>query len=375
MPTMPTPRDRILMALAFQEADIVPYHLMIDAAVRPRLASYYGDAGFEQQITNHLPFFNLEPKTYWTSPDSYVDSFGCTWRSGNSPHLEQAPLQAPSLNGYRFPDLLEADTFQDVEEFFARYDRHFTLCGMAHGFFDRGWSLRGMENFLADFVTNPLFVEELFEALANIYIDLIDHIAAYPFDGIRFGDDWGFQRGVLIGGKRWRKFVKPGLRKIFGRAREKGLAVMVHSDGDITELIPDLIEIGVQILNPLQPEAMDVLEIKRRYGRDLCLNGGISTQFTLPRGTQQDVRCEVNACLHHLGKGGGYVISPAKAILPDVPLENAAALIDALVHQPGAPAEHEGLKINEPAEVIRRAYTEFHPVQNMVEIPERRRPA
>ena len=361
---MPTPRDRILMSLAFQETDIVPYHLMIEATVRPLLASYYSDAEFEQQIINHLPFFNLEPKIHWTSHNLYVDAFGCTWRAGNSPHLEQAPLQAPCLKAYRFPDLLEPETFKDVGEFFNRYNQHFTLCGIAHGFFDRGWSLRGMENFLVDFITNPLFVEELFEALTNIYLDLIDHIATYPFDGIRFGDDWGFQRGVLIGCRRWRKYVKPGLRKIFGRAREKGLAVMVHSDGDITELIPDLIEIGVQILNPLQPEAMDVLEIKRRYGRELCLNGGISTQFTLPRGTEQDVRREVNACLHYLGKGGGYVISPAKAILPDVPLANAVALIDALANQRIAPGEYEGRNINEEAEVLRRVYAEFHPVQD-----------
>jgi uroporphyrinogen decarboxylase len=125
-------------------------------------------------------------------------------------------------------------------------------------------------------------------------------------------------------------------------------------------LIPDLIEIGVSILNPLQPEAMDVLEIKRRYGKDLCFNGGISTQITLSRRTEQDVRREVAACLRYLGKGGGYVIAPAKAILPDVPLENAAALIDSLVNQSVKPDPRD-----EPlpgrVEELWRVYAEFHP--------------
>jgi uroporphyrinogen decarboxylase len=366
-----TPRDRVLMALAFQETDIVPYHLMIDESVQGRLCDYFHDDQFEKHIINHLPFFNLEPKTYPISETSYVDVFGCVWRAGNFPHLEEVPLKEPTFQNYKFPELVDDDTFQGANQFFESYNRHFTFCGIAHGYFDRGWALRGMENFLVDFVAHPLFVEELFEILTEIYLKMIDHIAGYPFDGIRFGDDWGHQRGVLIGVSRWRRFVKPGLRKIFNRARDKGLAVMVHSDGDVSKLIPDLIEIGVQILNPLQPEAMDILEIKHLYGRDLCFNGGISTQLTLPRGTAQDVRREVAACLKLLGKGGGYVISPAKAILPDVPLENAAALIDALTHQSMASFGANNWTPETQAAVLKRVYAEFHPEMDIVERGER----
>lgn len=371
MEANPTPRDRILMALAFQETDVVPYHLMIDEKVHTRLTGFFHDDKYDRKIINHLPFFNLEPKTRWISETSYVDVFGSKWRSGNFPHLEDAPLQEPSLKNYKFPELVEPDTFNNVGEFFARYNQHFTLCGIAHGFFDRGWALRGMENFLVDFVVHPLFVEGLFERLTEIYLEMIDHIAGYPFDGIRFGDDWGYQHGVLVGVSRWRKYLKPGLRKIFTRARDKGLVVMVHSDGDITELIPDLIEIGVQILNPLQPEAMDILEVKRLFGQDLCLNGGVSTQLTLPRGTARDVRREVAACLHLLGKGGGYVISPAKAILPDVPLENAATIIDALVNQSTSQPEDDSWNLITQAQVLKRVYAEFHPEKEWVEIKAR----
>ena len=356
-----SPRERILQALAFQETDLVPYHVMIDEAVRPRLAEYYDNAAFEDRISNHLPFYNLEPKVNWESASTYVDEFGSRWRAGASPHLEQPPLQEPSLRGYRFPDLAAQETFTGASEFFARYDRHFTLCGIAHGFFDRGWALRGMENFMMDFIAHPAFVEELFKSLTSMYIALIDRISAYPFDAIRFGDDWGYQRGVITGASRWRKFIKPGIKRIFGHAREKGFAVMVHSDGDVTELLPDLIDMGVQILNPIQPEAMDILLIKRLYGRDLCFNGGVSTQLTLPRGTAEDVRREVEACLCILGKGGGYVLSPAKAIMSDVPLENAAALIDTIVTQPEMSGRREAQETDDYSDALRRVYSEFHP--------------
>jgi hypothetical protein len=130
---------------------------------------------------------------------------------------------------------------------------------------------------------------------------------------------------------------------------------MVHSDGDVSDLVPDLIEIGVQILNPVQPEAMNVLEIKRIYGREICLNGGISTQLTLPLGTPQEVEREVISCLRILGERGGYVAGPAKAIMGDVPLANAVALIDTLLCQPVSIAQKGN------TETLRRVYAAYHP--------------
>jgi uroporphyrinogen decarboxylase len=355
-----TPRERVRLALAFEETDLVPYHLMIDERVRPALADYLGDPAFERAIDNHLPFYQLEPTVEWLTADTYADAFGSVWRRGVFPHLERWPLVDPSLRGYTFPNLLEPDYFSGVGDFLARHRRHFTFCGLVYGYFDRGWALRGMENFLTDFVTAPAFVTELFEWLTAAHLELIDHIAGLGFDGIRFGDDWGYQRGILIGARRWRQMVKPGLAQIFGRARDHGLTVMVHSDGDVTELIPDLIEMGVQILNPVQPEAMDQLAIKRRYGRVLCLNGGVSTQQTLPRSTPAEVRREVQACLHLLGQDGGYILSPAKAILPDVPLANAAALIEAMTQQPQLRGRRSSSPPPEMEAALRGVYTRFH---------------
>ena len=355
-----TPRERVRLALAFEETDFVPYHLMIDERTRPALADYLGDPFFERGLENHLPFYQLEPMVAPLTADTYADVFGSVWRRGVFPHLERWPLSEPTLRGYDFPNLLEPGYFSGVGDFLARHHRHFTFCGLVHGYFDRGWALRGMENFLTDFVTAPAFVAELFEWLTAAHLALIDHIAGLGFDGIRFGDDWGYQRGILIGARRWRQMVKPGLARIFGRARDHGLTVMVHSDGDVTDLIPDLIEMGVQILNPVQPEAMDQLFIKRRYGHHLCLNGGVSTQHTLPQASPAEVRREVEACLHLLGRGGGYILSPAKAILPEVPLPNAAALIEAMTQQPALRGRRSVTPPPELEAALTGVYARFH---------------
>jgi uroporphyrinogen decarboxylase len=358
-----TPRERVLKAMAFEETDIVPYDIRIEDAALPSLIDYYGDPEFKRHLVSHLPFHQTyEKKVHWISPDYYIDDFGTGWRIGNNtPHIEHYPLQAPSLRGYHFPDLTAEEYFRGVENFFANHREYLTFCADAHGFFDKGWHLRGMENWLVDFALNPGFVQELLDALVDVHLHLVDCVATYPFDGIRFADDWGSQQGITIGADRWRKFIKPGLGRIFTRAREKGLIVMVHSDGNISQIIPDLIDIGVQILNPLQPEAMDVLEIKRRYGKRLCLNGGISTQYTLPRGTPQDVRREVQACLRYLGRGGGYVISPSKPILPDVPPANAHTLIEAIVNQTIVNRPDDADLLPDRVDALWRVYAAFHP--------------
>ena len=149
---------------------------------------------------------------------------------------------------------------------------------------------------------------------------------------------------------------------IFDKANRQGLVVMVHSDGDIMEIIPDLIEIGVQILNPIQPEAMNIYQIKQLFGSVLCLNGGVSSQYTLPFGTPADVRREVSACLRYLGHKGGYVIGPAKSILPDTPFENVIALFDTILNQSLDTAKHLSATEQLPDFIpdLNKVYSAFH---------------
>lgn len=358
-----TPRTRILNTLKHQESDILPYHIPIDMDCMRNLANVNeATQTLLQHLDNHLPYLLVESEKHWMDKEVYADDFGCVWKElDHIPHLIDPPLKEPELNEYDFPELDYEKYFSGTDDFFKSTGNHYRLCCLALGFFDRCWALRGFENFLSDVVLNQKFVAELLDRLVEMYITLIDQIATYPFDGIRFADDWGYQRGITIGANRWRHLVVPGLRTIFEYAHKKGLTVMVHSDGDLTEIIPDLIQLGVQILNPIQPECMDILWLKKEYGAHICFNGGISSQYTIPWGTPRQIRKEVMACMKYLGKDGGYIIGPTKSLNPDVPLENCLAVITTILNQP----DHSK-NIVIPARLPKRAkplwsvYSRFH---------------
>ena len=149
---------------------------------------------------------------------------------------------------------------------------------------------------------------------------------------MRLGDDIGTQRGMMIGPATWRKFLKPRLESVIDAARSErpDIPVFYHSDGDVREVIDELIEVGVTILNPVQPECMDPVEIRRRYGHRLTLWGTIGTQTVLPHGTAAEIRAVISEYMATLAPGGGYVIGPTHSINRDVPWENIVAFYEAI---------------------------------------------
>lgn len=191
-----TPRTRVLQSLNHQELDIVPYHIPVDMECMKVLENE-GEAvqSLLQNIDNHLPYWLIELEKHWIEPGVYSDDFGCVWKElDHVPHLIDPPLREPDLSDYHFPDLDYGRYFSGMDGFFELTRNHYRLCCLALGFFDRGWALRGFENFLSDVVLNQKFVEELLDRLVAMYLQLIDQIAQHPFDGIRFADDWGYRR-------------------------------------------------------------------------------------------------------------------------------------------------------------------------------------
>ena len=131
----------------------------------------------------------------------------------------------------------------------------------------------------------------------------------------------------------WRRLIKPVLKRMYARIKGHGKFVAIHTCGDVKEILPDLVEIGVDVLNPFQPEVMDVRKIKKEFGKDLCFWGGVSIQHTLPYGTPDQVKAEVEGLIRDIGRGGGYILAPAHAIPGDVPVENILALLEAAHNQ------------------------------------------
>ncbi len=336
-------RDAVLQTLRFEEPEICPYYIWIDRDMVGPLADHFGadqfvgpPEGARSFAGSYTIMREITAKPVSEEGDTYTDDYGVQYRRGSILHVERPALSAPSVKGYRFPDLTTDRHFEGLDEWLREHESRFRIVQLGMMFFERAWGMRGMDHFFMDMHEHPGFVAELMEGLEAVCLQVIDRLVrdyGDRFDAIGFSEDYGSQKGLMISPVHWREFIKPHLRRMFERIRSAGKTVYIHCCGDVFEVIPDLIEVGANILQPIQPEAMDVFEVKRRYGRDLCLVGGISTQQTLPYGTPDQVRDEVRQCLERLGEGGGYVMAPAKPILPGVPIGNAIALIETFVNQ------------------------------------------
>ncbi len=194
--------------------------------------------------------------------------------------------------------------------------------------------VRGLDSLLIDLVMNQQFANFFFDKFTDFYREfyrrIFQHAADYV-DTMALADDFGMQTGLMISPQLFEQYMVPRLLTFVELAHSYGIKMVLHSDGNIRSIIPKLIEIGVDVLDPLQPEAknMDPASIKREFGNDIVLRGGISAQNTLAYGTKQDVADEVKRTLDNLAPGGGYILSPGHPVLQDdVPVENIITMYD-----------------------------------------------
>lgn len=328
-----TARERVFKALKHEETDFVPYNVLFETEdVRERFSEYPGARELLDKIDNHFLLVSPSNLTIREPGVVWVDEFGTTWEQANIRHVKEFPLKEPSLKGYKFPDFTEDRYFEDAAKALESSKDKFRIFALSWLLWERGWALRGYEQLLMDSVERPQFVEELFDRLTEFHLATINKaISLFQLDAIAFGDDYGTQKGLLMQPERWRKLFKPRLRKLYGLAKENGLKVYIHSCGDVSSIVEDFIEMGVDILNPFQPEPMDVYAVKKAHGERITFNGGIGTQHLLPLGTPEEIKAEVRKCKRLLGKGGGYVLESTKQILSDVPNANIKAYIEAVL--------------------------------------------
>jgi uroporphyrinogen decarboxylase len=343
MSTIPDRREAVFASLRFEEQRPCPYYIWIDDAMVAPLAERFGAESFvgppgttRTFAGSYTTMTEVATLPVEDHGDCFVDEYGVKLRRGAELGLERPALAEPSLAGYRFPDLTTPPHFAHLDGWIKLHAERFRIVQLGMLFFERSWFMRGMQNLMMDFHLHPAFAHELLDGLEQVCADVIDRLLrdfGDRIDAIGMSEDYGTQKSMMISPATWREFIKPRLARLVSRIRGGGKQCYIHSCGHILPVIGDLVEIGVTMLQPIQPEAMDIFEVKRRFGKDLCLMGGISTQHTLHQGKPEDVTREVQACLKQMAAGGGYVMAPAKAILPGVPVENAAALIEAFIKQ------------------------------------------
>ena len=245
-------------------------------------------------------------------------------------------IRDSSFAGYELPDYLP-DTigYGSYQEFFAQIkyiQEHYGVYIVAAiwgSHWEKAYFLRGIENFLADLAGSPEWAQSLLDLIIRKNIVMLENILTAPeIDAVLLGSDWGTQRGLIMSPKIFRDMIKPGEKQEYELIKRYGKKVFVHSCGDILDIMDDLIELGVDCLNPVQPECMDLSLLKNKYGSETAYYGGISTQDTLPFGSPEQVRAETRKIIELMSVNGGYITGPSQEIQTDVSFENLCALID-----------------------------------------------
>ena len=276
--------------------------------------------------------------------DSYIDEWGCRFQrppDGHyydvvySPFAEEATLEA--LDNHPWPDPEDPGLIRGVRER-ARYLHKETdyavMAALPGGCVDHSQFMRGFEGWFMDFALNREFITSLMDRILEMNLRIserfLDEVGEYV-DIVWMADDVATKTGSMVSPKDYRELIKPRHKKIFDLVKEKTNAkIWFHSCGNISGLLDDFIEIGIDIINPVQvsAEGMDTKALKERFGDRIVFWGAVDTTFVLPNGSPDDVRVEVRKRIGDLGHGGGYVLAPVHNIQYDVPSENICAMYD-----------------------------------------------
>jgi len=305
---------------------------------------FYIDCGYKR-ITDLVPaqrntdeflkYFDFKLKD-----GVYIDKWGIAYEPGGVEAMHMTRMRHPMANfdsvqqviEYPFPNYTNSsieNQSQEVDN--AIKDGYATIGGMEMTIWETSWYLRGMENLMADMMTDDPIAEAILDKVTELAITRAEAFAKAGVDIIFLGDDIGMQKTILMSEALYCEWLKSRLKKVIDSAKKikPNILIFYHSCGFVTPFIPHLIDVGIDLLNPVQPECMDFRIIHEAYGDKLSFHGTIGTQTTMPFGTPDDVRREVFKNLEIASDKGGLLVAPTHLLEPEVPIENIIAYIKA----------------------------------------------
>jgi uroporphyrinogen decarboxylase len=337
-----TKKQRVIATINGEKTDYLPFHSDMTSAVRKKLARHYNirPEAVEDKINNHIVYCSYrssnnsdKAKKLNLSEGLYFDEFGILWNNENQKNIGDVgilshPVKDLDFKDYIWPNEDSPGRFDGIEEQIKPNADKFITLGLS-GLFDTAWRVTGMEDALAAMAdSDSTVINHMLDNSLAFLIGIVRQIPPGLMDSVRFVEDWGCQRGLMMGIHNWRKHLKPRLKELYGEVHKKGLYVHSHSCGDNSELYGDLIEMGVNISDPLQPEVMDIEKIKQRFGNDITFMGGLPCQSLIVTGNAGEVYNVTKKTCELLKKGGRYILGGAGAFSADTPVENILAIVD-----------------------------------------------
>lgn len=355
-------KERVLAAMRGQVPDRVPVWVTVVGDLAERLAQATGipadplDAYLTNRISNAALLTSLgndvvgigstapPSQAIHTRSDGYLeDEWGFIYRRvphqfGSYLEIVGRPLAGISSAGelarHPLPDPAAPGRFDIARDRAGAYGQTHALLGIVEcTVFEMAWNLVGLEPFLIDMVQGRDYIGPLLDRVADYSIGIGRALIDLGADAILTGDDLGMETGPMISPGTWRKWLKPRLQRVFDayRAARPDILIVYHTCGSVLPFLDELVEIGVQVLNPIQVTArgMDAAWLKRTYGDRIAFCGGVDQREVLPHGTPADVELEVRRRIAELGQDGGYILAPTHDVQADTPVENVLAVFEA----------------------------------------------
>jgi uroporphyrinogen decarboxylase len=358
-------RERVQMALNHEQPDRCPLQVGFTpefaARLRPtlRLADQqehnpHGGGNvyeLERALDQDMLLTSVGwANSYYQRERAYVDEWGVEWSiaeyetpfgRGRYTEMTGHPLASDdAITGYKPPDPHREELYRDAEWTLRQFQDEYWIVGVTvTTIFEAAWALRGYEQMLTDLIVDPDLASAILDIPYRYHLAAARRLVEMGVDMLWVGDDVGSQAGMLISPELWRRIFKPRWAEFFGtlKQRNPSLKIAYHSDGAIEPIIPDLIEVGLDVLNPVQPACMDPAQLKKLYGDRLAFWGTIDEQNTLPFGTPADVTREVRTRLETVGCNGGLIIGPTHHVQLDTPMENFWAMMKTVTGRENAP--------------------------------------